>query len=346
MRLRAADRLAHRRDQRRLAVRGRLEEGARAEAHRHARQRDRHRLAARRASPAHSPRRGSAARGRCCSQKAVSASTASSPSASTPLSSDVDALVGQRQLDLRGAPRLQQRRRAIRAAARPARTARAAGYGIRACRRCWCELLGVEADQHPPARPSARAGWPGGGCCGGDRCGARISVARPCCASAPAIRSTADSRDRPRRRHAAAGSRRIRGNGGTAAPGGAGPARRAVVGERCRRAPRTATWRPLAVTPSPRAAMRTIGSLTAASARDARRPGRRRSSPARRSRRRGRAARRRRRRPRTPACPRARIAAMIPASTSPVPALASQAGAGGAKPSRPSGAATSVSGPL
>src|SRR4249919_423093 len=44
--------------------------------------------------------------------------------------------------------------------------------------------------------------------------------------------------------------------------------------------------------------------------------------------------------------PRARIAAMIPASTSPVPAVASQAGAGGAKPSLPSGEATSVSGPL
>ncbi len=37
------------------------------------------------------------------------------------------------------------------------------------------------------------------------------------------------------------------------------------------------------------------------------------------------------------ASPRARIAAIIPASTSPVPALASQAGAGGAKPRRPSG---------
>ena len=46
------------------------------------------------------------------------------------------------------------------------------------------------------------------------------------------------------------------------------------------------------------------------------------------------------------AMPRARIAAIIPASTSPVPALASQAGAGGAKPSRPSGDATNVSGPL
>ena len=37
---------------------------------------------------------------------------------------------------------------------------------------------------------------------------------------------------------------------------------------------------------------------------------------------------------------------MIPASTSPVPALASHAGAGGAKPTRPSGEATIVSGPL
>src|SRR5206468_7740513 len=35
--------------------------------------------------------------------------------------------------------------------------------------------------------------------------------------------------------------------------------------------------------------------------------------------------------------PRARIAAVIPASTSPVPAVASHAGAGGAKPRRPSG---------
>ena len=36
---------------------------------------------------------------------------------------------------------------------------------------------------------------------------------------------------------------------------------RAVVEQRVARARRTATWRPLAVTPSPRAAMRTIGSL-------------------------------------------------------------------------------------
>ena len=47
-----------------------------------------------------------------------------------------------------------------------------------------------------------------------------------------------------------------------------------------------------------------------------------------------------------PSIPRARSAAIIPASTSPVPALASQAGEGGAKPTRPSGEATSVSGPL
>src|SRR5438105_4541973 len=44
--------------------------------------------------------------------------------------------------------------------------------------------------------------------------------------------------------------------------------------------------------------------------------------------------------------PLARIAAVIPASTSPVPALASHGCARGAKPSLPSGAATSVSGPL
>src|SRR5438270_7591701 len=44
--------------------------------------------------------------------------------------------------------------------------------------------------------------------------------------------------------------------------------------------------------------------------------------------------------------PRARIAAISPASTSPVPALASHGCAAGAKPRRPSGAATSVSGPL
>ena len=44
--------------------------------------------------------------------------------------------------------------------------------------------------------------------------------------------------------------------------------------------------------------------------------------------------------------PPARIAAIMPASTSPVPALASPAGAGGAMPARPSGAATTVSAPL
>ena len=38
--------------------------------------------------------------------------------------------------------------------------------------------------------------------------------------------------------------------------------------------------------------------------------------------------------------------ATMPERTSPVPAVASHAGAGGAKPRRPSGAATSVSGPL
>src|SRR5688572_27575218 len=47
-----------------------------------------------------------------------------------------------------------------------------------------------------------------------------------------------------------------------------------------------------------------------------------------------------------PSMPLARRAAIIPASTSPDPALASQAGAGGEKPRRPSGAATSLSGPL
>src|SRR4029450_1066697 len=44
--------------------------------------------------------------------------------------------------------------------------------------------------------------------------------------------------------------------------------------------------------------------------------------------------------------PLARIAAIMPARTSPVPALANQPGAGGANPRRPSGPATSVSGPL
>ena len=43
---------------------------------------------------------------------------------------------------------------------------------------------------------------------------------------------------------------------------------------------------------------------------------------------------------------RARIAATMPVSTSPVPALASQGGAGGAIAARPSGAATTVSAPL
>src|SRR6187551_420897 len=44
--------------------------------------------------------------------------------------------------------------------------------------------------------------------------------------------------------------------------------------------------------------------------------------------------------------PRATIAATMPASTSPVPAVANHAGAGGANANRPSGADTSVSGPL
>ena len=51
-------------------------------------------------------------------------------------------------------------------------------------------LRGVEADHRALARASAPASWRGGGCCGGDRCGSRISVARPCCASAPSIRDT------------------------------------------------------------------------------------------------------------------------------------------------------------
>ena len=74
--------------------------------------------------------------------------------------------------------------------------------------------------------------------------------------------------------------------------------------------------------------------------------GRRRSGRGRRARPRGRAARRRRRRPRTDRRAPARRAAMMPARTSPVPALASQAGAGGAIAARPSGAATTVSAPL
>ncbi len=77
-----------------------------------------------------------------------------------------------------------------------------------------------------------------------------------------------------------------------------------------------------------------------------RRRGRRRSSPAPRSRRRGREARLPPLAASNAPSPRARSAAISPASTSPVPAVASHAGAGGAKPIRPSGEATIVSGPL
>ena len=73
---------------------------------------------------------------------------------------------------------------------------------------------------------------------------------------------------------------------------------------------------------------------------------RRRSSADRRSRPPGRAARRRRTPPRTPACHGRASSPPFRRARRPCPALASQAGAGGAKPSRPSGAATSVSGPL
>ena len=122
--------------------------------------------------------------------------------------------------------------------------------------------------------------------------------------------------------------------------------KRAVVEQRIARNPER---RRGGRSPSPRPRARRCGRSVRCTRRWRRgspRRDRRRSSAARRSRPRGRAARPPRRPPRTAPVPRARKAAIMPESTSPVPALASQAGAGGAKPRRPSGDATSVSGPL
>ena len=114
-----------------------------------------------------------------------------------------------------------------------------------------------------------------------------------------------------------------------AAPGDAGrtPARH----RRATASPGTpnGTWRPLAVTPSPRAAMRTISSFISAGERLRDCLGEivgdhlaaRQSPP------RARAARPPAQAASNAGKPRARIAAIIPASTSPVPALASHAGA-------------------
>ena len=135
---RPADRLAHRRDQRRLAVLGRLEEGAERQRDRDAAERDGRPAPARRAFRARSRRRARAGRGRWRSQKAVSASAASSPSTLDAFEQHIDALVGQRQLHFGGALGPAGSCRAARAAARPERTVRARGYGIRACRRCGC----------------------------------------------------------------------------------------------------------------------------------------------------------------------------------------------------------------
>ena len=102
-----------------------------------------------------------------------------------------------------------------------------------------------------------------------------------------------------------------------------------------------------AVTPSPRAARRTTVSTGIRRVRreareqivgDQEGPG---AAPPR-----GRAARPRRRRPQRPRARTHAAPRSIPASTSPLPALASQAGAGGAIAARPSGAATTVSGAL
>ena len=127
---------------------------------------------------------------------------------------------------------------------------------------------------------------------GGEMCGGRMSgAARPCAASAEAIRSTRNCGkgrivDMLELAAAAFGEmaagRHLRG---------AGPARSGRPRRRGRRAPSSATKRPLSVTPSPRAARRTMISPLTGNRR--RRPGgwrrgRRRSAPARPARPRGR----------------------------------------------------------
>ena len=165
-------------------------------------------------------------------------------------------------------------------------------------------LGGIEADRPRPARPSAPAASLGGGCSAATDA-ARGFRSRARAAPARLDPRDADSRDRPRRRHAGAGSRRIREMPAwrLLVMRARTPARRRRAARR--RARRTATWRPLArhAVAARRDADDRLVHSDAMRVRESPRRGRRRSSAARRSRRRGRAARRRRRPLRTPACP-------------------------------------------
>ena len=255
-----ADRLAHRRDQRRLAVRGRLKEGADGKRDRHARQGDRRRL---RLVARLGPKPSSMlSRARpLVSQKAVSASTASRPSASTPFSST--STPWSASVSWTSAVAL------AAAAASPSSARSGATSANSSGRRIWhsrmstmrCDFAALKP-MHRARPPSAPAGVARRRVRGGDRCGGADLGRQAVLRQRAGDPRDADSRDRPRRRHAGAGSRRIRESDGMAAPGGAGPARALPSSSSGRPGPRTATWRPLAVTPSPRAAMRTIGSLT------------------------------------------------------------------------------------
>ena len=80
--------------------------------------------------------RRSAAQASCAIAKSVSCSISREPSGWTPLSSTSTPWSIKRQLHFGNPLRLQHVGEQLAAAARPVRTARAEGYGTRACRRC------------------------------------------------------------------------------------------------------------------------------------------------------------------------------------------------------------------
>ena len=285
--------LRARTDQRRLAVLRRLEERPDRERHRRAGQGHRHRL---RLEQRLRPESAVDAQPReaVLHREDVSCSIASIPSGSTPSQQHVDALVDQRHLHLGGALRPEQRREQL-----AQRLEQGEQLGPQDVVLAHVDdpvrLLGIEAEHRRPAPASAPRSVARRRLFGGDRCGGRIS----------GVEAVLRQRGLDPRHQIAAIGLVIGMLQLAAAAFGKMTAWRHLVmraeGQRPvveHASPGTpnGTWRPLAVTPSPRAAIRTISSFTAGRgpAGIARRD-RRRSSAGRRSRPRARAARRRRR---------------------------------------------------
>ena len=148
-----------------------------------------------------------------------------------PFSSTSSALIDERQLHFAGSLRLQQARQATSRKRRDQREQLGPQDVALAHVDDAVRFLGVEAEHRAASRPSTREESPAGGCSAATdadrefRSSARAAPAR----SRPATR---DSRDTPHRRHAGAGIRRTRESGGTAGPGDAArapaPRRRAA----------------------------------------------------------------------------------------------------------------------